>query len=259
MKNIPFDLFLDSIVLTIYIKMLSYDEFINKFPTTTGYYYKWLNKSRKHFNHVYTLGLNTDSIEFMPTGDCQAGGLYFTNIENIPYFLSFGTDVAIIELCKDAQFYIEFCGTKAKTNKFIVKHILSNFFDMQNPETSRYNFLQKLSYGRTACDEETLRKHIILDTPSDDKMNIPDTPSDHKINIPDTYGNLSYFQIKSKLQTDGLFLKYVPNQTLEFCEIAVANNGLALQYVHNKNRTNKIVQLAIAQNPDARAIMRESK
>jgi hypothetical protein len=46
--------------------MLTYKEFIRKFPTTTGYYYKWLNRSRIHNTHVYTLGLNTDSFQLTP-------------------------------------------------------------------------------------------------------------------------------------------------------------------------------------------------
>jgi len=45
-------------------------------------------------------------------------------IENINEYLDFGLNIAIIELCEDAIFYIEPDGKKFKTNKFIIKEIL---------------------------------------------------------------------------------------------------------------------------------------
>jgi hypothetical protein len=59
-------------------------------------------------------------------------------------------------------------------------------------------------------------------------------------------------ECKKLLSYDGLLLKDVHNQTEYLCEIAVKNDGLALQYVNEKNKTQKICNIAIRQNKNAK-------
>ena len=49
-------------------------------------YYKLTNKSERHFGMKYNDGLNTDILDFNPSGNCQPGGIYFAR-EDIFAFL----------------------------------------------------------------------------------------------------------------------------------------------------------------------------
>jgi hypothetical protein len=51
--------------------------------------------------------------------------LYFTTSDFIHKFLTFGSNIAVIELCQDAEFYIDPEQDKYKTNKFIITEFLS--------------------------------------------------------------------------------------------------------------------------------------
>ena len=50
-------------------------------------YYKITNESENHGGMQYQTGLNEDILPFNPSGDCESGGIYFTDADNI---LSFG-------------------------------------------------------------------------------------------------------------------------------------------------------------------------
>jgi hypothetical protein len=101
---------------------LTYDQFIKKVGKCE--FRKCLNNELRHHKFQYKTGLNEDYLSFNPTGSCKSGGLYFTTAEYINKFLDFGLNIAIIELCTDAKFYIDPEGMKFKTNKFIIKEIL---------------------------------------------------------------------------------------------------------------------------------------
>jgi hypothetical protein len=85
---------------------------------------KCINNDFCHKGFKYQIGWNTDTIEFNPFGSCKAGGLYFTTSDFIHEFLEFGSNIAIIELCQDAEFYIDPAKNKYKTNKFIITELL---------------------------------------------------------------------------------------------------------------------------------------
>ena len=42
-----------------------------------GPHYKILNEEREHNGFRYSIGLNTDTVEFAPYDTCQPGGLLF--------------------------------------------------------------------------------------------------------------------------------------------------------------------------------------
>ena len=52
-------------------------------------YYKITNEQEKHHGMEYKTGLNEDVLPFKPSGNCDDGGIYFTNAENI---LAFGSN-----------------------------------------------------------------------------------------------------------------------------------------------------------------------
>jgi hypothetical protein len=94
---------------------LTYTEFIKK----VGY-----SEFVKCLNNKYNIGLNEDKNSLNPFNSCKRCGLYFTTKEHVNKFLEYGLNIALLELCEDAEFYIEQYGTKFKTNKFIIKEIL---------------------------------------------------------------------------------------------------------------------------------------
>jgi ankyrin repeat protein len=68
-------------------------------------YYKITNKTETHHGLKYKTGLNVDPLPFNPRGDCTPGGIYYTDAENILYFLDYGPWIREVILPKDAQVY----------------------------------------------------------------------------------------------------------------------------------------------------------
>ena len=137
---------------------LTYDQFINKVGKTCKFR-KCLNNELTHWNFQYKIGLNEDIILFNPSGSCKSGGLYFTIIENVNKFLDYGLNIAVIQLCPDAEFYIDPIGMKFKTNKFIIKEILPQTEELcvlaiqQNGLSLQYVQEQTEELGRLAVQQ----------------------------------------------------------------------------------------------------------
>ena len=84
-----------------------------------------MHQNLTHNEFVYKVGLNEDTLQFNPSGECLPGGLYFTDITNCFKWRDYGDMVAIISLFQDSQIYVEPCGTKMKANKFNIDQIIS--------------------------------------------------------------------------------------------------------------------------------------
>jgi len=67
-------------------------------------FYKILNKEECHHDLQYKTGLNIDSLEFYPHGDCEPGGIYFSR-EDILDFLHYGPWIRKVTLPEDAKIY----------------------------------------------------------------------------------------------------------------------------------------------------------
>jgi ankyrin repeat protein len=82
--------------------------------------WKILKKSKEHYSHIYSIGLNKDKKKFDPSGGCKEGGLYFasTNVLDFISLYQFN-DVGTIHRVytyPDSQVYHEY--NKSKTDKF---------------------------------------------------------------------------------------------------------------------------------------------
>lgn len=90
-------------------------------------FFKFLNNTNTHNNFKYKIGLNVDVVPFNPNGNCETGGLYFTDINNIFYFYDYGNKIACIKILDDSRVYIENFSkngiVKFKTDKFIITEI----------------------------------------------------------------------------------------------------------------------------------------
>ena len=79
----------------------------------------------------YQIGKNTDKLPLNPTGQCQPGGLFFTDMENMYRYMSYGAWIAMIELNDEEDVYQEPCGTKYKAHTIIITsiiHVKDSFF-----------------------------------------------------------------------------------------------------------------------------------
>ena len=68
-------------------------------------YYKITNETETHHGLKYKTGLNVDPVAFNPHGDCEPGGIYYTDARNIFHFLNYGPWIREVTLPKDTQVY----------------------------------------------------------------------------------------------------------------------------------------------------------
>jgi hypothetical protein len=114
-----------------YNKMDIFEDNINKEITgkqLNSYgikFYKFINKEKCHFGMNFTIGENIDSIEFSPNQieKYNGGGMYFTTMDHIFKFISFGCYLCEILIHDDARCYIE--NGEIKSNKFFIKNMIN--------------------------------------------------------------------------------------------------------------------------------------
>jgi hypothetical protein len=68
-------------------------------------FYKITNETETHNVLKYKTGLNADPLPFNPHGNCQPGGIYYTDVKNIFNFINYGPWIREVTLPKDAQVY----------------------------------------------------------------------------------------------------------------------------------------------------------
>lgn len=87
-------------------------------------FYTVLSDDLCHNGFRYKLGLNTDINKFNPSGSCTQGGLYFTNIQNLLKFMSYGSKIGIVTVPDDAKVYVE--NDKFKADKIILTKLIES-------------------------------------------------------------------------------------------------------------------------------------
>lgn len=83
---------------------------------------EFLHDNLTHYGFKYGLGLNSDTKQFKPFGECSDGGLYFCeeNKRHL-YYRNYGFNLALIEIPDDARVYVE--ENKFKADKLFIKNI----------------------------------------------------------------------------------------------------------------------------------------
>ncbi len=200
---------------------------------------KLTNSSEIHYNFKYQTGLNIDVLDFNPTGSCSSGGLYFTDLTNMHYWLNHLYDIKYLRyvtLLDNEPIYVE--DNKYKVKQFILSERIKikEFIKSQNMIDIISEYPYELKYIKNQTDEIC------------------------KIAVKQEGYTLVYVKnqideiCKIAVKQYGRALEYVKNQTDEICQLAVKEDGLALEYV--KNQTDEICQLAVMQ--DGRAICNKS-
>ena len=192
------------------MNVLSGKLFNEKYPTKE--FYKVLTKDCTHFGFQYKHGINVDHIPFNPTGSCSAGGLYFTELLNLPMWISLGSIyIAKVLIPPEARVYFEKNSFKSDTfyidlnNKISVEEFIW--------EKNASGFIFSVSFNNA---------HLLRF-------------------VKDQTDEIC----KCAVQKDCYALRFVKDQTDEICELVVCKNGIALQYV--KNQTNRLCELAVSQ------------
>ena len=71
-------------------KEITGEEFCTYFHNLSKKLVKLTNETECHNGFQFVTGLNEDSIPFNPTGECEPGGIYFTDTDNIAHWLKYG-------------------------------------------------------------------------------------------------------------------------------------------------------------------------
>ena len=256
---------------------LSGTEFNEQYPNTE--FYKVLTTDCKHYDFTYQHGLNVDHIPFNPTGICSLGGLYFTEVDKVSYWIDRFKSVYIakVTIPSNASVYVE--KDKFKADQFVLdldnKVLIKDFYMWENEEFCKNSVSQADTYNlvfvRNQPDEicKLAVKHdyraleyVINQTDEICKIAVSNhgfalefvkdqTDDICKMAVKNGYG-LEFVKVqtdeicKMAVSKNGRALRWVKDQTDELCKLAVSQNGHALEFV--KVQTGDICQLAVWQN-----------
>jgi len=274
---------------------LSGTEFNEKYPNTE--FYKILTRDYKHFDFTYKHGLNVDHIPFNPTGECSSGGLYFTELNHLAFWISNPVTsiyIAKVTIPSDANVYIG--HNKFKADKFVLdldnKVLIKDFYIWDSTLSRENEALCKLAVSQNGVALQYIKyqtdeicklavsnnSYALQDVinQTDELCKLAVTQNGYAlefvINQTDEICKLAVTQNGDALQyvinktdeicelavrQDGYALEYVINQTDEICKLAVSQNGYALKYVNVRNRTYELCKLAVSQNIAALKYVRD--
>jgi hypothetical protein len=194
---------------------LSGNEFKEQYPNTE--FYKVLTTDCKHYDFTYHHGLNVDHIPFNPSEICSLGGLHFTEVDKVSYWIDRFKSVYIakVTIPLNATVYVE--KDKFKADQFVLdldnKVLIKDFYMWENEE-----------FCKLAVSEADTYNLVFVR------------------NQPDEICKLA-------VKHDYRALEYVINQTDEICKLAVSNHAYALEFV--KDQTEEICMAAVQQDGKA--------
>lgn len=231
-------------------------------------FYKFLNNNLKHYEFEYKLGLNIDSKQFNPSGECSIGGLYFCDEASCyHHFDTYGTKLALIEIPNDARVYVE--ENKFKADKIFITKII-DFRDVDNDFW--INIIHKNGYAikyvkkqtpeicTLAVQQNGFALRFVQNQTASSLLEIYIQAVQQNgysiIHIREAASLIPYEICYQAVKQNGLVLQFVKNRSIleskslskEIHTTAVQQNGLALQYVPFAYRTKKICDLAVKQN-----------
>jgi hypothetical protein len=197
---------------------MSGEQFNEQYKNKT--FVKLTRKNEIHNGFEFKTGLNIDFIEFNPTGQCKAGGLYFTDIDIMYKWLHYNDEymewMRFVTIPMDAQIYVE--DSKFKCDKFILS---------EREEIAFKDNIQMMN----AIKQSYMALRYVKDQ----------TPELCLYAIQQDCWALQFVKeqtddlCKIAIKKSGSALQFVNNQTYEMCKIAVYECKVALQFVRNKD------------------------
>lgn len=235
---------------------------------TSGPVYKMLSDDHIHNEFEYKLGHNEDTIPFNPTEQCRAGGLYFSTLDNLGNFYSYGEEVATITLYDDSRVYVE--DLKFKADKFRITDI-TPLHEFCREEEVFFKFVTKM---HPKLAEHKLGPEFCIEMVKTNYDLLPLIPK--RFRTPWLFDKVirerphAFYRIPHEEQTEelcalavaqsGVALSYVPEhlKTEEIMRAAVKSNGFALEYISAEKQTEELCRLAVENQPRAKDMVKES-
>jgi hypothetical protein len=128
-------------------------EFNERFPTTI--FVKLTNENENHNGYQFNTGLNTDTQNFDPTGECKKGGIYFCEDNKIGMWLHYNKTLCVnyrqVNIPDDAKVYIE--SNKFKTDKIILLEKQEIWTDEKRCKMAVTQDWRTLEYVEVQTDE----------------------------------------------------------------------------------------------------------
>ena len=213
--------------------ILSGSEFNEKYSNTE--FYKVLHKDYKHYGFTYQHGLNVDHLPFNPSGMCSSGGLYFTEVDKLSYWIGLkSVYIAKVTIPSNASVYVE--KDKFKADQFVL--------DLDNKVLIKdFHMWENEAFCKTAVTQKDVRNLIFVRNQTDEICKLA---VGYDWRALQNVRNQTDQICKIAVSQTGAALRYVINQTDEICKLAVSQTGSALMYV--KNQTDEICILAVSQN-----------
>ena len=247
-------------------QVLTGEEFNEKYKNYE--FYKLLNKDLTNYGFTYKNGLNVDVNKFNPTGKCLIGGLYFTEKDNIYFWIGMDLYFYITKVIipNDAHIYVE--TNKFKSDKLIVdvdNKISISEYHLWNDEEFCKKVVRFNGYSLRYVKEQTeeICKLAVRNNGYALIYVKEQTEEICKLAVKSKAHALEYVKEQTKeicelaVNQDGYVLKYVKKQTEDLCKLAVKENGNALEYV--KEQTEDICKIALKQNGYALQYVKNKK
>lgn len=216
-------------------KIYTGTQFKSKYPNYQ--FVKLTNKSEIHHSFKFKSGLNIDAKPFNPTGQCRAGGIYFTNIEYLGMWLEYNKNIMFycryVTLPDDAIIYEENKAFKAD------KLILSDRIEIGSLEV----WYDEIFCLKSIENKLYALKYFQIQTPAICLSIISKYPD-----------YLKKVKIQSKdicqmaVGLNGLLLEFVKVQDYDICLIAIKQNAKAIKYINEHFLTKEISLIAVKQD-----------
>ena len=242
--------------------LMNGSDFKLTYPNTK--FYKLTNESECHHNFQFKDGLNVDILMFDPEGECEPGGLYFTELNKISCWISYINIMYIreVEICDDSIVKIE--KNKFKTDKFILKNrqLLMdlkywNDYDFCELSVKQNGNVLEFVKDQTPelCELAVKQNGNALEFVKDQTPELCELAVKQNGNALEFVKNQTHDLCLLAVKQYGYAFLYVREQTPELCEFAVKQNGNVLEFV--KDQTPELCELAVKQNGFALQFVRE--
>jgi len=215
-------------------------------------FYKMLNCTLIHNGFVYEYGKNEDTLPFNPSGQCCAGGLYFTILDHLLSFGSPDNFVGKIYIDDDEDVWCE--KNKFKVHKLVVREIMPfiEFINIncdialscikQNGLVLKYILNQTSMYCLESVKQYGMALQFVKEQTHDICLEA----------VKQDWYALQFINDQTEIicmeavRRHGMALQFVKNQTEAICLEAVKQAGYALQFV--KDQTEAICLEAVKQS-----------
>jgi hypothetical protein len=246
-------------------KVFAGEEFIALFPNLSENLIKLTNTIENHRGFQFDSGINEDTNTFNPEGKCSAGGIYFTHIDKLAYWVDLYQNpnheykyCRKVKILSDCKIYIEDVDSFKVDKIFLEDRVdiseLENWKDRdylmksirQNPFVIRYiknpdTETQLEAVTQNGCSI----KHIKNPTEEIKLEAITQNP----FAIFHVIDPNRKMQLKA-VQKTGYAIMFITNPMEEVKIEAVRQNGYALFYI--KDQSKEVQFEALKQNKDAR-------